>query len=81
MKKFNVLIVALISFSALQAKSIYVSNSGNDANAGTINSPVLSIFMADRWNPNIQIDARYSWQPILFEHGIPVLKWQDNWNI
>jgi len=39
------------------------------------------IFMADRWNPNIQIDARYIWLPILFENGKPVLKWFDNWNL
>ncbi|MFZ4455050.1 MAG: right-handed parallel beta-helix repeat-containing protein [Bacteroidales bacterium] len=48
MKKFNVLIVALISFSALQAKSIYVSNSGNDANAGTMATPVLSFEKAQQ---------------------------------
>ena len=28
-----------------------------------------------------QIDARYIWLPILFENGIPVLKWHDKWNI
>ena len=39
------------------------------------------IFMADRWTPNLQFDARYIWLPILFENGIPVLKWHDKWDI
>lgn len=39
------------------------------------------IFMADRWRPNNPIDGRYVWLPILFENGMPVLKWFDNWNL
>jgi len=39
------------------------------------------IFMADRWTPKTPIDARYIWLPILFENGLPVLKWHDKWNI
>jgi hypothetical protein len=39
------------------------------------------IFMADRWKPNIQIDARYIWLPVLFENEKPVLKWFDNWSL
>jgi beta-xylosidase len=39
------------------------------------------IFMADRWQPNNPIDGRYVWLPVLFENGLPVLKWFDNWNL
>ena len=39
------------------------------------------IFMADRWTPKTPIDGRYIWLPILFENGLPVLKWHNKWNI
>lgn len=39
------------------------------------------IFMADRWNPLNPIDGRYVWLPVLFENGLPVLKWFDEWNL
>ncbi|GAB6007441.1 family 43 glycosylhydrolase [Dysgonomonas reticulitermitis] len=39
------------------------------------------IFMADRWTPKHPIDARYIWLPILFENGLPVLKWFDKWDL
>jgi beta-xylosidase len=39
------------------------------------------IFMADRWQPRNPIDGRYVWLPVLFENGLPVLKWFDNWNL
>jgi hypothetical protein len=39
------------------------------------------IFMADRWQPKNPIDGRYVWLPVLFENGLPVLKWFDNWNL
>lgn len=39
------------------------------------------IFMADRWQPRNPIDGRYIWLPILFEDGLPVLKWFDQWQI
>lgn len=39
------------------------------------------IFMADRWRPNHPIDGRYIWLPILFENGLPTLKWFDEWNL
>jgi len=39
------------------------------------------IFMADRWRPKNPIDGRYIWLPILFENGMPVLKWFDRWNL
>ncbi|GAB6013329.1 family 43 glycosylhydrolase [Viscerimonas tarda] len=39
------------------------------------------IFMADRWTPKHPIDARYIWLPILFENGLPVLKWLDEWSL
>jgi hypothetical protein len=39
------------------------------------------IFMADRWTPKHPIDARYIWLPVLFENGLPVLKWYDKWDL
>ena len=39
------------------------------------------IFMADRWRPKDPIDGRYIWLPILFENGLPVLKWFDEWDL
>lgn len=39
------------------------------------------IFMADRWRPENPIDGRYIWLPILFENGLPVLKWSDKWDL
>lgn len=39
------------------------------------------IFMADRWRPKTPIDGRYIWLPILFEDGLPVLKWFDEWDL
>ncbi|MDR1120229.1 MAG: glycoside hydrolase family 43 protein [Dysgonamonadaceae bacterium] len=39
------------------------------------------IFMADRWTPRHPIDGRYVWLPILFENGLPVLKWFDKWDL
>ncbi|MDR2814151.1 MAG: glycoside hydrolase family 88 protein [Prevotellaceae bacterium] len=39
------------------------------------------IFMADRWTPRHPIDGRYIWLPILFENGLPVLKWADKWDL
>jgi len=39
------------------------------------------IFMADRWRPDHPIDGRYVWLPILFENGLPVLRWVDSWTL
>jgi beta-xylosidase len=39
------------------------------------------IFMADRWRPKNPIDGRYVWLPIVFENGLPVLKWHDEWDL
>jgi rhamnogalacturonyl hydrolase YesR len=39
------------------------------------------IFMADRWTPKRPIDGRYIWLPILFENGLPVLRWYDRWDL
>lgn len=39
------------------------------------------IFMADRWTPRDPIDGRYVWLPVLFEDGMPVLKWMDEWTL
>jgi beta-xylosidase len=39
------------------------------------------IFMADRWTPRRPIDGRYIWLPVLFENGLPVLRWFDKWDL
>ena len=39
------------------------------------------IFMADRWRPRNHIDGRYIWLPILFNDGLPILKWYDEWDL
>lgn len=39
------------------------------------------IFMADRWRPENPIDGRYIWLPLLFENGMPVLKWFERWDL
>jgi beta-glucanase (GH16 family) len=39
------------------------------------------VFMADRWTPKNPIDGRYIWLPVLFENGLPMLKWFDEWDL
>lgn len=39
------------------------------------------IFMADRWRPDNPIDGRYIWLPVLFENGLPVLTWFNEWSL
>lgn len=39
------------------------------------------IFMADRWNPANAIDGRYVWLPVEFHHGIPMIRWHDEWDL
>jgi hypothetical protein len=43
--------------------------------------PGAFIFMADRWNPGNAIDGRYIWLPVLWENGMPVLKWMGQWDL
>jgi len=43
--------------------------------------PDAFIFMADRWRPKNAIDGRYVWLPIQFRHGIPMITWQDEWDL
>jgi alpha-glucosidase len=43
--------------------------------------PNAFIFMADRWKPKNPIDGRYVWLPVIFENGLPVLKWFDSWDL
>jgi len=43
--------------------------------------PNAFIFMADRWNPKNAIDGRYVWLPIEFHHGVPMMRWHDEWNL
>jgi beta-xylosidase len=38
-------------------------------------------FMADRWNPKNAIDGRYLWLPIEFHHGVPMIRWQEQWDL
>ena len=39
------------------------------------------IFMGDRWRPRNPIDGRYIWLPVLFNDGLPYLKWFDEWDL
>jgi len=39
------------------------------------------IFMADRWNEKNAIDGRYVWLPVEFQHGVPTISWQDEWDL
>ena len=39
------------------------------------------IFMADRWNPENAIDGRYVWLPIEFQHGVPMFRWHEEWDL
>lgn len=39
------------------------------------------IYMGDRWTPHDPIDGRYVWLPIIFQNGLPVLKWVDEWDL
>ena len=48
-KTISASIIALFTFFTLQAQTIYVSTSGNDANAGTVASPVLSFAKAQEF--------------------------------
>lgn len=46
-----------------------------------VGRPGAFIFMADRWNPENAIDGRYIWLPILWEQGMPVLRWLPEWDL
>jgi hypothetical protein len=39
------------------------------------------IAMFDVWKPNNPFESRYIWLPIKFENDIPVIEWQDEWNL
>jgi hypothetical protein len=39
------------------------------------------IFVADRWNPENPIDARYVWLPVQFEGNRPILRWKKEWDL
>ncbi|HEV2435857.1 MAG TPA: glycoside hydrolase family 43 protein [Verrucomicrobiae bacterium] len=45
------------------------------------NKPDAFIFMADRWNPQDAIDGRYVWLPVEFHHGVPMIRWHDDWDL
>lgn len=44
-------------------------------------APDAFIFMADRWNPQNAIDGRYVWLPVEFRHGVPMIRWHDEWDL
>lgn len=46
-----------------------------------VGRPGAFIFMADRWNPGNAIDGRYIWLPVLWENGLPVLRWIGDWDL
>jgi beta-xylosidase len=46
-----------------------------------VGRPGAFIFMADRWNPDNAIDGRYIWLPILWENGLPVIRWMKEWDL
>ena len=39
------------------------------------------IFMADRWQADNLIDSRYVWLPIQWYKGMPLLQWQQCWDL
>ncbi len=39
------------------------------------------IFMADRWRANNAIDGRHVWLPVEFRHGVPTVRWHDEWRM
>lgn len=39
------------------------------------------IYMGDRWRPKSLQDSRYIWLPIMFENGLPVVRWVDEWKL
>jgi beta-xylosidase len=43
--------------------------------------PGQFIYMGDRWRPKNAIDGRYVWLPIVFEEGVPVIRWRDEWSL
>jgi beta-xylosidase len=46
-----------------------------------VGRPGAFIFMADRWNPENAIDGRYIWLPVLWENGMPILRWMGTWDL
>ena len=46
MKRFTLLTTLLLAVVAIQAADYYVSPSGNDSNAGTIDAPLLTLRQA-----------------------------------
>ncbi|MEI8084963.1 MAG: PDZ domain-containing protein [Paludibacter sp.] len=67
MKKIIVFIVVLYSFCTLQAKTIYVSMTGNDANTGTIDAPVASFAKAQQFARTQSINESVD---VVFADGI-----------
>ena len=39
------------------------------------------IFIADRWNERNASDGRYVWLPLHFRHGVPLIRWHDQWDL
>jgi hypothetical protein len=43
--------------------------------------PDSYIAMFDRWKQWDLRDSRYIWLPIQFEHGAPIVEWQERWSL
>ncbi len=39
------------------------------------------IYMGDRWRPEDAQDGRYVWLPIEFQHGFPMMRWRETWDL
>ncbi len=39
------------------------------------------IYMGDRWERENLIRSSYVWLPVLFENGLPVIKWFEEWDL
>jgi hypothetical protein len=41
----------------------------------------IFIYLGDRWKPENLYDSRHIWLPIEWEAGMPVIRWQDEWDL
>ena len=64
------------TFGAQSTYVLQINHSGGNA----LKSPRY-LFMADIWRPKHPSDARYVWLPIAFEGGVPVVRWQEAWEM
>lgn len=45
-----------------------------------VGRPGTFVYMADRWRPDDAIDGRYVWLPVEFRHGVPTVRWRNEWS-